>query len=332
MRVLSLINERTDLHAYQATTAIAVEIAKRGTAWVAGLTDVSLDPDGTVVFAALPVEAQSADEAVAALTTANPMEVRSTELDALLIRTNPGRDKGRTALHEAALNLCRVAKARGVVVLNDPDALPKASDKLFLTHLPESLRPKMLVSSDPARLRAFVEDGDSAKVLKPLFGSRGQGVFRVRPGGVNLNALIEVLTADGLVIAQQYLRRASEGDVRIVAVDGELLTVDGKVCAVRRVPPEGEFRSNIHVGSVPSRAELKAPRLRAARQIAELLADQGIWMAGIDLIGTKAVEINVRSPGGLGHASLFEGVDFTAGVVDSIERRLAERPSSTVAR
>lgn len=322
MRLLMLVNERRGIRSDQSTTALAVEVARRGVSWLAGVMDLSLERDGDVVFDALRIDPASPNQVVRELASAAPIPVRASELDAILIRTNPGRDKARTALHEATLNLCRIAQRLGVLVLNDPDVLPRASDKMFLTNLPETHRPRMLVSCDPERLRRFVEEQDGPSVLKPLFGTQGRGVFRVRAGGANLSALIEVLTAEGFVVAQQYLRRAPEGDMRVLLVDGAPLTVDGRVCAVHRVPCEGEFRSNIHLGGHAVPAVMKPGRQRAATAIGAVLAEHGVWMAGVDLIGSKAVEINVRSPGGLVDASEFEGVDFTAAVIDSIERRL----------
>lgn len=327
MRLLSLVNDRAGLNPSQSTTAMAAEAARRhGESWVAGIEDISLDVDGEIVFSAARIGADdetTSVEALRAIAAAPPQNVRTGDLDAVLIRTNPGRDKIRTALHEATLNLCRMAAARGVRVLNDPDALPKASDKLFLAHLPESHRPRMLVSREPNRLREFVESSSGSSVLKPLFGTQGKGVFRVRAGGPNLGALIEVLTAEGYVIAQEYLRRAPEGDTRVVIVDGRPLEVGGRVCAVRRVPGGGEFRSNIHLGGRAIPADPSRALLRAANEIGELIASNGIWMAGVDLVGTKAVEVNVRSPGGLIDASTFERMDFVGAAIDSVEKAVS---------
>jgi len=324
VRVLSLVNERHRLKPDQSTTAMALEAARRGgRSFIAGIDDVSLDDDGAVVFDALPMEpADDPTSALLALTEVTGEAIRDSDLDVILIRTNPGRDKDRTGLHEATLNLCRLAQNRGVVVLNDPDALPRASDKLYLAYLPEALRPRMVVTRDARRIREFVDAEKDRSVLKPLFGTQGRGVFRVSPGGPNLGALIDVLTSDGYVIAQQYLRRAPEGDTRVVIVDGAPLELDGKICAVRRVPSGREFRSNIHLGGRAQPAEPTVPLVRAAAAIGEVLASHGIWMAGVDLVGTKAVEVNVRSPGGLTDASEFEEVDFVGAAVDSIARRI----------
>ncbi|MBX3275921.1 MAG: hypothetical protein KF729_37035 [Sandaracinaceae bacterium] len=326
MRLLALLNGRAGLKPDHTTTAIVREAARRhGHGYVAAVNDVSLTEDGDVAFGARRLDASlpNTREALRGLRTRARETVLSGDLDALIVRTNPGRDRARALLHETALNLCRIAQLRGVVVLNDPSALPIASDKFFLTHLPESLRPRMIVSRDAARLNAFVEEAKGPTVLKPIFGTQGRAVFRVTGGSANLAALIEVLVGDGYVIAQDYLRRALEGDRRVIALEGKLLEVDGRPCTVRRVPHEGEFRSNVHLGGTPKKGEPTAAILRAASSIAEILAEHGIWMAGVDMVGTKAVEINLRSPGGILEAAAFEEVDFIGAIVDSIERQVA---------
>ncbi len=322
MRLLTLVNHRAGLKPDQSTTALLTRAVERyGQAWVAGVNDVSLRPDGDVEFSALAMHEIESRSRVPRKNAA-VHAIAASSLDAVLIRTNPGRDQRRAAEHEATLNLCRLVKSRGTLVLNDPDHLPKASDKLYLAYLPEEVRPKMLVTREAERLRRFVEDNDGRSVLKPLFGTQGRGVFRVTSSGPNLSALIEVLTGDGYVIAQEYLRRAPEGDTRVVIVDGAPLTVDGKVCAVRRVPKAKEFRSNVHLGGHAQPGEPSAAMIRAAARIGAVLAEHGIWMAGVDMIGTRAVEVNVRSPGGLVDACEFEGVDFIGAVLDSVVARL----------
>ncbi|MCA9606425.1 MAG: hypothetical protein KC619_12555 [Myxococcales bacterium] len=330
MRLLALLNGRAGLKPDQSTTAMMIETARRhGHGWVAGVSDMSLTEHGDVVFQAVKVtkSIKATREGLRPLRTRKPVAVSTADIDAILVRTNPGRDRDRAILHETALNLCRIARNRGVVVLNDPDALPKSSDKLFLSYLPAALRPRMVVSRDADRLNAFVEEAKGQTVLKPLFGTHGRGVFRVTGGSPNLSALIEVLTDEGYVIAQDYLRRAVEGDRRVIVVDGKPLEVDGVPCAVRRVPHTGEFRSNVHLGGTPMKAEASPAVIRAAGAIAEILSTHGIWMAGIDLVGTKAVEINVRSPGGIIDAAGFEGVDFIGAIIDSLERHVANARS-----
>ncbi|PRQ07856.1 Glutathione synthetase [Enhygromyxa salina] len=236
--------------------------------------------------------------------------------DLVVIRTNPGRDT-RVGVHQAGLDLMALAQHQGVVVLNEPAGLRRATSKLYSTRIPPAFRPRALVSRDPAVLRAFVDRGAAASVLKPLSGTRGTDVFKVHPGDPNLGQIIEVLTRGGMAIAQEFLPEAADGDVRVMVLDGEPLRVGDAVAVVRRKPTGTDFRSNVHVGGEPVAAEF-TPRLREIVQaVGPLLMSDGLRLCGLDVIGDKIIEINVFAPGGLSDANRFYGVDFTGAIMDS---------------
>ena len=56
----------------------------------------------------------------------------------------------------------------------------------------------------------------------------------------------------------------------------------------------------------------------------KLIAD-GMFLAGLDIVGDKLMEINVFSPGGLHNISKLEGVDFFEPVIQAIERKLLHK-------
>ncbi len=144
---------------------------------------------------------------------------------------------------------------QGPLVVNDPAAVRNAPEKLFVLRFRE-LMPPTLLTLDIREIREFWrEHGDI--ILKPLFGNGGAGVFHLRPGDENLNALLEMYGAFHRepVMVQRYVPEVRRGDKRIILVEGE------PVGAVNRVPPEGEARANLHVGG---RAETDdADRTRA---------------------------------------------------------------------
>ena len=83
-------------------------------------------------------------------------------------------------------------------------------------------------------------------------------MFFVHPeDAVNLDQMVESLARDGYLAAQEVLPDADQGDVRLFVLDGEALKVDGVYAAFRRVPAEGEARSNMRAGAdwlmLPSR-------------------------------------------------------------------------------
>ena len=222
----------------------------------------------------------------------------------------------------AATEFSRIAASHGVVVLSDPDGLAKAASKLYFQLFPEELRPVTLITRDRDELRAFAKERGKI-VIKPLQGSGGASVFLVREGDIpNLNQMIDAVSRDGFVIAQEYLSAAESGDMRLFIMNGRPLKVKGKYAAFRRVRTGGDMRSNIHAGGVKAEAEVDSQALRIAEVVRPKLVQDGMFLVGLDIVGDKLMEINVFSPGGLGSAQQFEKVNFSNHVIEAIERKV----------
>lgn len=240
-------------------------------------------------------------------------------LDVLLFRCNPFALK-RWA-QEAAMDVARLAVEEGVLVLNDPAGLARASGKLYLQAFPEEVRPRTLVTRSRSRIEAFLEQ-QGRVVLKPVRGFGGSGVFLIeREDRTNLAQIVSSLTRDGFVVAQEYLPRAADGDVRIYLVNGLPLQARGRHAVVRRAPGGEDLRSNVHAGGEPRRAEMTDELLRVAAAVRPRLVADGMFLVGIDVAGDRILEINVHSPGGLDVVGGFEGVDFVAPLVRAIEAK-----------
>jgi glutathione synthase len=81
-------------------------------------------------------------------------------------------------------------------------------------------------------------------------------------------------------------------------------------------------------GSAP--AEIDDNILGLAEAVGPKLVEDGMFLAGIDIVGDKIMEVNVFSPGGLGSAGEFTGVDFAAAVVDALTAKLDWHRATTV--
>ena len=134
--------------------------------------------------------------------------------------------------------------------------------------------------------------------------------------------MIEALTRDGYVIAQEYLPAAAEGDTRLFVMNGRPFRYRGKYAAFRRMRSGDDMRSNIHAGGKLASAEITDVHLRVAEIVRPKLVQDGMFLVGLDIVGDKLMEINVFSPGGLGSAQKFEKVRFTQGVVEALERKV----------
>ena len=309
--VLFVINDLRTLTPNQSTAELIAACAQRVAAWVTPTTGFAVTPHGIRVAAWRGGPAT--EGALERMRATPPTELTLGDLDAVWVRTNPGRAlRPPTALLQM---LMQVADA-GVVVRNTPSGLVRAASKLHLGTLPFGTVPRTWTTEDPTLLGAFLDELGGPAVVKPALGTRGAGVVQVSPEAPNRDEVLAEAVANGPALLQDYLPDAPSGDVRIHVVDGELLEVDGHPCAVRRVPAAGEWRSNVALGGSPQRAALTAVHRDLVAQVGPLLVQQGLWHVGLDVVGDKVVECNVFSPGGLGDASRFEGVDFTTALVD----------------
>ena len=192
-----------------------------------------------------------------------------------------------------ATHLLDVAERAGVRVLNRPDSLRSWNEKLGALRFSRWMAPT-LVSGRVQELSAFAETHHEI-VLKPLGGRAGLGVIRVSAQAPGLKALLELVTEQERlpVMAQCFLPSVSEGDKRILLVDGEPLG------AINRRPAAGEFRSNLAVGGQAEATELTAREHQICAALAPALRAEGLFFVGIDVIGGMLSEINVTSPTGI---------------------------------
>ncbi|MBV9863353.1 MAG: glutathione synthase [Alphaproteobacteria bacterium] len=236
-------------------------------------------------------------------------------LDVILMRQDPPFDMA----YITATHLLELLPPQGPLVVNDPASVRNAPEKLFVLRFKE-LMPPTLLTLDKDEIRAFwQEHGDI--ILKPLFGNGGAGVFHLRPGDENLNALLEMygLVHREPVMVQRYLPEVRQGDKRIILIEGEAAG------AVMRVPPEGESRANLHVGGRAEATELTAREREICAAIGPTLREQGLVFVGIDVIGDYMTEINVTSPTGVQEIARLGGPDLAPAIWDAIEARLAAR-------
>ena len=186
-------------------------------------------------------------------------------LDVLMLRSDPSEEKrSRHWAQNAPIDFGRLAMHHGVIVLNDPNGLAKAGNKMYFQSFPEQVRPVTLITRDKDEIKDFAKQRGGNCVLKPLQGSGGESVFLVRPDDVaNLNQMIDAVSRDGYVICQEYLPQAEEGDMRLFLMNGLPLRHKGRIAAFRRVRSGGDLRSNVHAGGRIAKAQVTEEALRA---------------------------------------------------------------------
>ena len=203
------------------------------------------------------------------------------------------------------------------LVVNDPFWVRNYPEKLLVLRFPD-LTPPTTIARDLATIKAFKEKyGDV--ILKPLYGNGGAGVFRLDQNDRNLASLHEVFTGFSRepLIVQKFLPDVSNGDKRVILVDGE------PIGAINRVPAKGETRSNMHVGGRPEKVGLTERDREICAAIGPLLREKGQIFVGIDVIGDYLTEINVTSPTGIQELERFDGINAAEKIWQAIEARRA---------
>lgn len=331
MRIGFVVNDVQTEEAVYTTVRLGFTATNRGhESYYMGVGDLAYDPGGMAMGRARRAAGKrytSRDAYLRAVQSGRAAvdQVTLDELDVLLLRNDPSTEKGhRSWAQTAGIDFGRLALRGGAVVLNDPNGLAKALNKMYLQLFPEEVRPRTLISRDRDEIKNFVRDEGGTAVLKPLQGSGGESVFLITPDVVpNLNQMIDAVSRDGYVIAQEYLPKALGGDVRLFLMNGLPLRHRGRYAAFHRVRSGSDMRSNRHAGGTIVKAQLTDDAFRLAETVRPKLVQDGMFLVGLDIVGDRLMEINVFSPGGLGSAQRVEGVNFNNAVIDALERKVA---------
>lgn len=256
--------------------------------------------------------AHADEHAVEALRLSDAEDVDLTQVDAVLIRTDPPFDVAY--LHMTLLLDHLVGQT---LVVNAPRGLRDANEKLY-AHRFSDLVPATIVTSDAERIVAFTRTHGAA-VAKPIEGHGGRGVMALRADDSNLPSIIDTLTSRGRtpVLVQRFLDVATTGDKRILILDGEPLG------AIQRFPTDDDFRANICVGGRVEACDLDDDDRRIVDRLRPTLRADGLYFVGIDVIDGHLSEVNVTSPTGIRQLGALTGSRPDIEVVRWLERTVA---------
>ena len=328
MRITFLVNNVATEVPPATTTILSYAAAKLGhTVHVIDTDRLTYYEDGRIGGMAhvAPGGARTKETFLAAMQAPDaPREhITTDDMDVFWLRYNPSEEveNDRSWAQHAGILFGRLAMARGVIVLNHPDTLAYAVDKLYFQHFPESVRPATIVTRDIQEIRRFHESCGGRIVMKPLNGFGGADVFLVEKDLTNLKQMVETIQRGGYVMAQEFLP-GDRSDTRFFMVNGEPLVVDGRYAALRRVAQGEDFRSNMTAGGKGRKARVTDRMLELAAIVGPKLKRDGIFFAGLDIVADRIVEINCISTGGLNIAGRLQKVDFAAPVIELVERKV----------
>ena len=330
MRIGFVVN---DVHTEQpqyTTTRLAMAASRQGhEVWLMGVGDFSHRGDGSIGAKARKAPGRRSTSLESYLRAVQSPKreaerVSIDEFDVLVMRNDPAEDAtDRPWAVTSGILFAQLSVLRDVLVVNDPANLANAVNKTYFQHFPETVRPRTLISRDRDEITEFVHELGDAAVLKPLQGSGGASVFMVTGDEApNLNQMIEAISRDGYVVAQEALPEAAAGDIRVFVMNGEPLRVGKAYAAFRRVNSGPDLRSNMHVGGQARRVKMTDTILATCEAARPKLIADGMFLVGLDIVGDKLMEVNVFSPGGLGSCQKLYGINFADAVVSAIERKI----------
>jgi glutathione synthase len=233
------------------------------------------------------------------------------EVDVVLMRQDPPFDMAYiTATHILEMLV------PDTLVVNNPAAVRNAPEKLFMFQFPDFV-PPTLITRDAHAVHDFLTEHKEI-VIKPLYGFAGQSVLRLKQDDTNFHALLEMFLGSSKepLIAQRFLPEIRSMDKRVIVIDGKISAIMG------RVPAGDDIRANFRVGGSGVKVEPTARDILIGETVGKILTEQGIVLAGLDVIGEYLTEINVTCPTGLPKSNALYGIKQEQMFWEAVEKRL----------
>ncbi|WP_150137456.1 glutathione synthase [Candidatus Enterovibrio escicola] len=240
-------------------------------------------------------------------------EIALANLDAILMRKDPPIDTE----YIYSTYILERAEVEGCLIVNKPQSLRDCNEKIFTAWFPEH-SPITLITRCAEKIKAFHEKHSNI-ILKPLNGMGGSSIFLVKKGDSNLSVIIETLTERGnnYCMAQIFVPEISNGDKRILVVDGEPIPY-----CLARIPAIGETRGNLAAGGRGEARPLSEIDWTIACALGPTLKEKGLIFVGLDIIGNKLTEINVTSPTCICEIEAVFNINISEKLMNAIAVRL----------
>ena len=244
---------------------------------------------------------------------ATEQQIDLAKLDVIIMRKDPPFNQE----YIYATYILEQAERQGVYVVNKPQSLRDANEKMFTAWFPQCCT-DTLVARNPQKIREFLSKHHEI-ILKPLDGMGGASIFLVKENDPNLSVILETMTEHGqrFIMAQKYLAAIKEGDKRILMVNGEPVPY-----CLARIPSSGESRGNLAAGGRGEGRPLTERDRWIAAQVGPTLKAKGLVFVGIDVIGDYLTEVNVTSPTCVQELDKQFGLNISAQLMDHIQAHL----------
>ena len=200
--------------------------------------------------------------------------------------------------------------------VNTSDAIANSRDKLRSLQILAEAGINMPITgfaSHTKDIEGVIESvGSTPLIMKLLQGTQGQGIVlaETRKAAESVMSAFRQLDAD--IMVQEFIKESGGTDIRAFVVGDEV------VASMKRIAPDGEFRSNVHRGGTMEKVQLTSEEENMAVNASRIL---GLSIAGVDLMrsnrGPLILEVN-SSPGLQGIESCSE-VDVAEKIILHIQ-------------
>ncbi|MBQ8848002.1 MAG: hypothetical protein IJ003_03570 [Candidatus Gastranaerophilales bacterium] len=176
-------------------------------------------------------------------------------------------------------------------IMNSPKAIREKNEKLYINEF-QGLIPDNIVSADEKIIKDFLFEKKEI-IIKPTNRCFGSGVFYLNDKDKNINSIISSATNNykTQVMVQEYLPAIKDGDKRLIYICGKIFDY-----CVTKVATNNDFKFNEHNQNTLKFAQLTPAEKEIENKIKDKLEHAGIYMAGLDVIDGKIIEINITSP------------------------------------
>ncbi len=176
-------------------------------------------------------------------------------------------------------------------VINSPKSIRNFNEKLHSVYF-KDLMSENIVTASLSEIEDFLLIQKQI-VLKPLNRCFGSGVMYLHEGDPNTRTIINTMTNNEttLVMVQKFIPEVVQGDKRVLTLGDNILPY-----CIKKLPTKDDFKFNTHDDNFIIKSELISEEQINFTYVAKSLSSMGIYMAGLDVIDGKIIEVNVTSP------------------------------------
>jgi RimK family alpha-L-glutamate ligase len=206
------------------------------------------------------------------------------DLDALIIRPI-----GRGSLEELVFRMDMLYKLerKGLYMVNPPNAIEHCVDKYDILAILEDSNvpvPRTLATESVNEATAAFNELGGDVVVKPIFGSRGQGVTRINDIDIADTIFKAIAFHHGVIYMQEFIQHGCS-DIRAFVIGNHV------VASMRRVATS--WKTNYSRGAKPTPEKISKEFEDIAIKAAQAV---GCKIAGVDIIessnGPRIVDVN----------------------------------------